>query len=384
MKINANLFLSLRFGDKTFPLEKNGFQQITLIENQRLLLTQGEIIMQDVDALFGNKIPLGDGVPVQIIVGRDESSAKTYNMRVFGKPGGVVSGVPVYRILMYGDNPLWVLGTTKTPYEGTSNQVLEKLAQESGLKYEGAPTADKMIWLPTNDRRCVFASRTAAQGFYDQQSCMAMGVGLDGVLRYRNLATMQLTPDVPLIIRGDAKSDKIWSAVAARAINSSGAGNSRGGYGQVTHEQSTLRTAQKFVSAQVKNMSEVLAHNTGLAKGLGSVVTKFAPIDAGNVPVTHQQGIYQNQRISRMYSTGYEVMMQVETPFKMFDIVRYVPQQEGYGTPEQDRSNTAFYMLAGRTVQVKGQNYGEKLSILTTGDSSSENEKQFQNALRAG
>ena len=376
MKIGDRLFLSIQFDGVDFPLETNGFQYITMVENSRLLFATCELVIQDMSGLFGNKISIGDSTPIKIIAGTSETNCNTYNFRIFSSKRGGVKGVPVYVITGYTDSPDWVMGSQNTNISGTSDQALQQLATQCHLGYSGTPATYKMLWMAKNDRRCVYASRIASQGYFDDYSCMVMGVGIDSVLRYKNLGAIQITDSIPIITRGTATANQ-WQAVDARSITSSGRNNAIGGYSQATIEQTMLRKGAQFNSINVKLTSEVLNLDRSVQQYLGRTRIEFGPLDCGNVPTTFEKGIYQNSRTSRMYTTGYEVLIQMPTPFKMFDVLKYVPIKEVVSDTDIDQSNVANYILFARTIKISIQNYGEKLTLLGTGDSSSVNNQSY-------
>jgi hypothetical protein len=99
--------------------------------------------------------------------------------------------------------------------------------------------------------------------------------------------------------------------------------------------------------------------NTGVQQLVKQSRVSFEPLNAGNVHDNYERALYQNRRVSNLFSSGIEVSTAERTNIQLLDTV-----QVSIDTPDQYmKVYSGTYRVASRVVYVVGNNYSEKFEL---------------------
>jgi hypothetical protein len=366
LEIGTGIFIGLEINGVEYPLEKNVFQKAVLVSNKRMSVPTCEITFGDLTNRINTEVTLADGVPLIIHIGRDRNDYDSYYYRVYNYKRDMAGSMSVYTIVGYVDSPAWFLQAWKKPIEGTSSKVLETMLSTCGLKSDCDPTNDDMLWLPGNERTCMFARSIAERGYLDDKSCLSLGMTLDGTFKYKNLTTLPTTG--PTFTVGSIENTV--NVISSKYLISSGYGNSIGGYKHLVRPQVIREFKDKIDQLSVKRKTQTLQLNDEIRGMLQKGRIDFGDIDAGNVHKNWDKARYQNLRTAMIYSMGVELMIDQRTPinldlFSPFLYEAYDPPATGAAKlTEQYR---CVYYITAKVIYLEGGNYFEKFQGYTTG-----------------
>lgn len=366
LEIKTGVFLGVSIDGQDYPMEKNGFQKLVLVSNKRMSTATCELTFSDLTDRINKEITLADGVSLVIKLGRSIDDYDVYKYRVYNYKRDPARTTPQYTVLGYFDAPKWFLQAWKKPIEACSSKALEDIASACGLKPDVDPTNDDMLWLPGNERTCMFARSIAERGYLDDQSCMAIGMTLDGTFKYKNLTTLPATG--PTFTPGHVPGTA--NVIDNRYLVSSGYGNSIGGYKHLVRPQLIREFKDKIDQLDVKRKTQTLQLNKEVRGMLQKGRIDFGDIDAGNVHKNWDKARYQNLRTAMIYSMGVELMIDQRTPmdldlFSPFLYEAYDPPVTGEAKlTEQYR---CVYYITAKAIYVEQGNYYEKFQGYTTG-----------------
>lgn len=263
----------------------------------------------------------------------------------------------------YLDFPrFWIETTNDSFVNMTSDAVLRELAAYCGLGYSGTDTADAQTWHGGLDRIHTFCGKVAAHGYVNDSSCTKLAVGLDRVMRYKDVSTLDMGTPKAVFSIGTFAPGKI-AVISHLPKNSGGASNRKSGYRQTMLEQSMVRPSvyreHKALTVNVDEGGEV-----NLNKEVRSSVTKGAqlvrPIDYGNVNENYNRALYQNKRGTGLFTVGLDIVTPVPTitspGISIFDTV-FIE------APRELVELTGGYLVVSHAIMITSQQYHEKFEL---------------------
>lgn len=377
LEIKTGLFLGITIDGQDYPMEKNGFQKLVMVSNKRMSTATCELTFADISDKINTEVTLADGVTLVIKLGRSIEDYDVYKYRVYSYKRIPASTTVQYTVLGYFDAPKWFLEAWKKPIEGCSRVAIEKLASDCGLKTDCDVTNDDMIWMPGNERTCMFARSIAERGYLDDKSCMAIGMTLDGTFKYKNLTLLPTTGK--LFTHGNVPGTA--NVIDVKHLTSSGYGNSIGGYQHLVRPQLIREFKDKIDQLDVKRKTQMLQLNREVKGMLTKGRIDYGDIDGGNVHPNWDKARYQNLRTAMIYSMGVEILMEVRSPieFDLFSAFLYEP----YDPPAQGEVRLAeqyrsLYYVTAKAIYIEQGTYYEKIQGYTTGINKDPDEKGSQ------
>lgn len=371
-QIRDSVFIAITFNGIEYPLEETGFRSITILSGARQFLPTCTLSLADNAYFFTNRVPMTDGVEIEIQVGDGSDKAnKVYKFRVFRFKSQQSNGINSYTIIGYYNAPNYMFQSTAKGIRGTSNAALKEVASRVGLEYQGGNTNDMQTWLPGNSRYAVFAQQIAKHGYRDDRSFMYLAVTSQGKMIYRNLSELDTNADVPMFVHSDPTPGKngepVYQVVDYKLLNNSGFLNASGGYAQQVVTQSVVGASKISNSLDVKRLTENLMINDDIHADLNRSRVDVRPVDSGNVHASYERAAYQNFRNSLVYAFGVEVMIQTQTDIELLDLVNYTAQVQGNMETTESEAYSGAYVVTGKTTHIVQGMYYEKFQLATTG-----------------
>ncbi len=303
-----------------------------------------------------------DGTPISItyIV---QGIKKVRNFRLHSFKESLAPSGIAYSIDGYLDTVPYWLKSVSQPVIGSSDFILQSIANDCRINYKGTKTSDSMTWFPINKKYHEFAGEVAAHGFVNEQSCMQLAYDLDDVLIYANLAEDKAIKGFFLTAKYD---ENTYTVTDFQPKSKTGLMNAVSGYAEEMREQSILTITPDITNkAKVKSLTSRLMLNKNIHKTVdqqGQVY--FRPIDAGNTHENYWSAYYQNKRLANMYGFGLDlVIAQPSEGVQLLDVINYEARL-------QDGQVTAYsgkYVVTARVIFIHGNNYFEKFEVCRQG-----------------
>lgn len=359
-----------------FPLEHLAFESLQLSSNVGLHVPHGKMTFADPSDIL-KRYPLGDGHSMKFTFKFPETDEKKpdyeVKMRVFRIMATDLIALTYYTVFLVYDAPRFINENMKGSIKGSSISAIRQLAEDSKLDFSfnngiKADSSDQQVWLPSGDKRCVFARKILQASWIDNKSCMQMGVNLNGTLVLKNVVDKSLldkqvfvfsTTSVPV----DKREIPIKS-LQLEPFSKSGSENFMSGYKSITLEQNpTLgksgnQGSHDKVSASV--VSDSVSVNKNVNEGISGSNVRFAPINCGNTHKNYEKALHQNKRLWSLFSSGLRVVTDdFSDTLGLLDYVRVDSQVIRNNKPEQDKAVSGFYLVTGVSMFIKqtGQHF---------------------------
>lgn len=374
MQINE-LSYRLFIGKDEQPWEENGasIREFTIFHRYEYAVPVLDIVLEDSANRIGNTIHINDGDPIKLEWGFGEHQF-TYNFRVAKMQQSADNNTYNYKILAWEDRIKWFVDGNTKSYSGTSSEVLEKIAEECGLKFDGDKTTDKMTWLGNADRTHVFAKKIAKRGFAGDDSLMAVHCS-HGVLRYKDLNAIDTNKPLIVFVQGQGVIRSIQVAgnqsiafpiTSYKLINKGGVFNLINGYKAVNEDQGIEKDGTKTENAPVRQRSGETSHNTDVSDQITTPRIDTGEIKTDNTHDNYNKAKYQNKRGGQLLRNAViELTTNHLTNLAVFDpIWARVSSVNAGVTGYTENKNGAYdgpYIVYTRNVYVTGNTYAEKI-----------------------
>jgi hypothetical protein len=252
--------------------------------------------------------------------------------------------------------------STSEPIIGTSDKVINTIADNCGIKYIGVKTSDSQEWWPKNRKNHEFAVDTAKRGYINDESCLQLAYDLDNVLIYANIAESKQPTGLFLTAK---YAENSYNVTDFRIKNDSGLMNNLNGYAEDVRKQSLLSLdSELFDTVKLVRISQKIMMDSKIYNSIKQSRVFFRPIDSGSLHENYELAYYQNRRIAGTYALGIEVIVNQPTKnVKLLDCVEYT-------TMLQDGLVTAYsgkFIVTSRVIYIQGINYFEKLELTRQG-----------------
>ncbi len=306
-------------------------------------------------------IGMQDGIQLRVVISANGNSSRTYHFRKFNHKKAQNTGYYTWTIFGYWDAPKFWNATTAETFQGTSSELLAHVASVCSMKYDGPTTSDAQLWLPQNMRYRAWAKDAAAHGYINDQSCMGLGVGLDGVMYYRDVNNL---PPPTRTVKSFTPDAEAYTAIETTLASGSGFNNALTGYQNMRIAQSLVVDAETYSELNFKSGVKSPQFNIPLRDTLGRGAVRFGPIDCGNVHPNYEKAQYQNQRYSNLYMLEQEILLMAPTELQLLECFNYSTQKEN---TDPDVVNSGIYIVTSHSLYIQGANYAEKIGVVRHG-----------------
>lgn len=235
--------------------------------------------------------PIADGSLITISL----TNAQTNITREFRASGCQTEGAMMV-LRGYLNHPAYVITYTKQTYSGTSQEVLENIANQCGFKFTGVPTADRMAWAGANQRLINFARYVVAASYVSDTSMMTGRITLDGEMRIRNLDIAQ--PSKGLFGYGEGTNPIYGFQPCPSSLQ-----NFHGGYKQQQTTSNIDGTSENINGIDIQPTEGSFNRNPKLAEMANVGTLSKLPIHhPSNVHANYSRALYNNKRINTLFT----------------------------------------------------------------------------------
>nr|DAF93675.1 MAG TPA: hypothetical protein [Myoviridae sp. ctshb19] len=377
LNIEGMAFCTLDIAGSSMPPSMNMIENILIMEGFGMGLPTMRLSLYDEKETLSRDLNLKEGTTIAIRLGKTADSAPELKFRVFGWGRHRNSSGKVLNVVCILDAPKFGAGSFAESFEGSSANVMQQIAERSGLRFEGPSggTKDTQVWINANLTRMSFSEDVAMRGYMSDSSCMARCVRMDGTLVYKDLmAVLKEQPKNTLIHNKDGSGvtgnavdvreakDRSYSGLFAHFVNY--------GHKLFGHDFGEQEFSIESIEVDAPSAAGVPVNAEVLAtlNDRGARVT-YAGFDPGtgpdegfNIHEKYERAYYQNVRMLSLLSEGVVALTDSATEVQTFQSIDY---QQGVGAkgPADGVANdiAGRYIVGGKTIMIKG---GKKYSEL--------------------
>lgn len=381
LNIEGMAFCTLDIDGSPMPPSMNMIENIWIMEGFGMGLPAMKMSLYDEKETLSRDLNLKNGTTITLRMGKTAETAPEYKFRVFGWTRPRNSSGKVLHIVCIYNSPKFGAGSFAESFDAASSNVMQQLAELSGLLYDGPskPTNDTQIWLNLNTTRLGFSEDMAMRGYVDDTSCMARCVRMDGTLVYKDLmAVLNETPKQTLVHNKDGAGATGTSVDvrSAKDMSVSGLFTHFVNYGHklfghaFADETSALAIETMDINAPAAGVpvnTEILAQlkERGARVSYSGLDPGTGPDEGFNIHEHYERAYYQNVRLLSMFSERVVALTDSATDIKSFTSIDF---QQGAGAKGdvQPASNdiAGRYVVGGKTIMIKGgKKYAEILYL---------------------
>lgn len=307
-----------------------------------------------------------DGAKIQLVL-EVAGIKQTYNWRLFKwhrVPNGRVAS---YWVEGYLDSPLWWAGTSTSVVQGTSSEVIARIAQQCSVACEVDPTADAKLWVQQGRTYSTFAAHIARHGWASDASCMVLGYDMSNLIVYKDAGAVK--NPVWRVTNGKVDDKSIY-VHAYFPESHAGAGNKHAAYQSTLHRQSLVKPSVHKHLTVTPNTANP-QRNSQIVDTIQTGYPRHSLIDVGNSSEVTELGRHQNIRIGHLFTQKITAVSTMQPmPFRLLDWVEYDMSLETYA--QRDIEHSGSYITTERVFLIQGTQYFDQI----TGERHGTNEQE--------
>jgi len=357
---------SLSIGGKEYPAVPGNIVELNWFESIHQGLPSLNLTIRDLTEEFAKIASAGDGVKIEITLGdgREGSTSGVFNIQ--GPPqvmaGNGTTHVKSNAVL---DTIEYNRKIAQGLYEGSSSEVISKLAQENGLTpIVATQTNDSQVWLPNNNSIRNFVWNIANHAYAGDQSAMVFGVSDQKELIYG---------DANQLIRSGEKIlgyDESLGHLVVQEWEGSSSGmiaNNFKSYGATTSFWSAegVLTELNKISANLFGTSFSFSQSN--AQRIGDMGTRLdaQPRPAGNTHDKYNEAAHINSRTKAMWNIDVNALIYRHSGIRLLEGVDLKLLKHGETKPSEIYTGRA--LLTAKTKSLAASKYVERLTLTTNG-----------------
>lgn len=310
---------------------------------------------------FFTKFPFTDGCRIRVTILINSKVFQQVEFRVFNHNTVLTPTGQTVAIDAYLNCPKYWFTSSCMGYKGSTSQVIKQVASTCSFGADCDATQDTQLWMQGNMTYAEFVKYLTQKGFAGKGSYMMSGLTLSQSLVYKNVNNL---PDSGVKVATFAESEGFFIATDFSVSSNSGLNNGGGGgYASLMRKQTTNANDTTYKTLDVKKKESNVNIDTNVVSEVQrSKVTfsYFNPEQAVNL----WEGVYQNDRYSRLYTINCNMIINSPTPLTLltpYSLTAY--NAEG----AIDTKNSGTYIVDTRCMIIRGNKYGERISACRMG-----------------
>lgn len=354
-----------------FEVEKNGFMEfpcVAMCTLTELNMTESVkfhvplLYLQLEDGIgFFNKFPFTDGCRIRVTILINSKVFQQVEFRVFNHNTVLTPTGQTVTIDAYLNCPKYWFTSSCVSYNGSTAQVIKQIANTCGFGVDCDSTQDTQLWMQGNMTYAEFVKYLTQRGFAGKGSYMMSGLTLSQSLVYKNVNNL---PDSGYKVATFTESDGFFLATDFSVSSNSGLNNGGGGgYASLMRKQTTNANDITYKTLDVKKKESNVNIDTDVVSEVQRskvIFSYFNPEQSVNL----WEGVYQNDRYSRLYTINCNMIINSPTPLTLltpYSLTAY----NGEGVI--DMKNSGTYIVDTRCMIIRGNKYGERISACRMG-----------------
>ncbi len=361
-KVNDSTRVAIFIEGRELPLDAgNALHTLHIVSGPQLTLPLLTFSFTDLLRVVPN-LDLQDGSQITVTIIGINTVTRYFRVYKWNRaPSG--DGF-AYKVEAYWDSVKFWSGTTMAPIRGSSSFALEQIAATCGLKMWGknTPTADSMLWMPSNKTFGQFARSIARHGYSNDKSHMILSVDSTGNMRYVDI---NANPKPTLAVGYTSSNNHGRFQVLSdfQPSTNSGINNQIAGYRHERISQTAKGgafTIESEIQLDPDSKFPLVNEKVRTTQERGTV--SFGPINFGNVHDRYERARYQNIRFGLLNSVTADFLFPYQTDLETADNFLYVSPSE-LGNKDYDGEFT----VTTKVVYISGSSYQEKIVAVKNG-----------------
>lgn len=324
--IENQIYLGLEIQGQSMPAAPNLIQTVAIFKSVNAITPTMQFTFSDESRSLVTDLNLTDGTQATLILGRYEDSAINYKFRLFGTKQRPATEGPVIVANFVTDAPEYISGAYTEGYEGTSSDVILKIADKCNLESDVTDTQDSMVWLNFGSTRGSFIEDITMHGYNGDSCCMMRGLTASQIMVYKD-AMFELNNTAPgvTLALDNVQGDDITYVREAKNVSVSGVMNSWVNYGWNYTEHSLSGTPIITDKYNLKTTEPYLAINSDVQSAVNNQakVEYGAKLDCRNTHSNYNKAYYNNLRGRALLGERMHVLVEEPTGLQLLDTVEY-------------------------------------------------------------
>ena len=366
---------AMRINGGPYPVLPQIFRELRVTSNIYSFLPTLHMVCEDPFGRLINEVnrsagesALGDGAKISLALGKTlKDKLKEHRFRLFSTPQiERTTNSPIIRIRGVIDAMKWWNGLKTGSINNTSAAAIQDMAEDCGLGvHVPHPTNDKMVWISRQQTYSQFATKISSYGWASDESCMAIGMDVDRVVRYVDVSQIAgeqpgftakwLTPADP--------EDENEIPVMDLQVKTSGVANILGAYASRISGVNVDGDQFEIDEAEAVKHGDYLDINTDVKSDISLSRSIIMPMDAGNNHENFARARYQNERIGLTYKVFVDIYYEKVTEARLFDTVR-LDMKDPLSNTDNNNYSGVYFVIA-KAYGMNGGRYFEKLRLVS-------------------
>lgn len=373
VKGTANV--SLKINNKPLPPVANFITDIQIITGFGELAPTAVITFQDQQNLLTGPMALNDGTVITLQFGQSKTS-RSVELSVVKVVPLHTSFSIMYTVTLILNKPHYLYGANSEAYRGTSMETLQKVCDKVGLSLDvNISTKDNMVWRSVNRSKALFVRDIVEHSYIDDKSAIASSISIDDRLIVRDLfKEIQAKPKYKIysgsVPPSEVGKDNVFVATEVKPISVTGLTNLLGNYGSNRVRRDSGGELKQVSTIKPPLIKDGLPINQTIHESMQYArmeQTHFDPgvgaIGGSNAHEKYYEASYQNTRGLNLFNQALRVLIEVETPLELFDIVDYT-FTDVIGVEERvDTTHSGVYIVGNISYVIKGHHYAEIITL---------------------
>lgn len=379
ISLENQVYVTIKLDGQDLGFGPDSLQSLTLTEGNGALTPAFKLVLMDKMGKMDNLRALTDANAIEVIVSKSptDMSVAPRKYRVFASQAPQTPSGAVITIVAVHDAPKYLMASTVESFEGTSDKICRSVAAKCGLKYSGPieyngrEMADEQIWRNSSKTRATWLSEAVRHCYMDNHSAMAVTLDSYGELKFRNFIDVIHTPIEKIkyaFLHNHGKNHTTsskdvaeYSVLEAKDRSTAGVMNAWHNYGSTKVIPKLSGETTKLEKLGVKMPGKYLPINSDIKKEVDRARHEYGVLDCGNTHENYHEAQYQNIKQLALFSEKMSILTLDVTEVQLFEPVIYRQAGVDYAQPVK---NTDVYIVVGKTIQVLGTHYAERIELV--------------------
>jgi hypothetical protein len=338
--------------------------EIQIVETIGQTIPTMSMVVNDVQDFFSDNYTLTDGNKIELVIGQSESEVSdsdgnvSKKFRVFSYKGKQYQTGFRYVISGIYDCPKFTTNVSTVGIRGTSEEVLAKIAQESGFEFVSDQTQDTQAWINISDTYLAFA-RKITQYSYIPNGLMLLTVNSDNTMFYRDVFKLLAQSPEYTIATVDGTS-AAYTAAEWEVGSSAGLLNYWVNYGYNLVEPKLDGTFGNFKDINIRT-DAFLPVNQEVCDSMDFTRRDYSPIDCGNTHKNYWTAYHQNIRRMALFSQRVLLLTTDVTNMNPGETINFTQYNS---VTSRNTGYSGVYLITAKKTIIRGTKYSEIFELM--------------------
>jgi hypothetical protein len=363
ISLDGQIFAEIKIDDLDLPSGLPNFlEEMSIIENVAgvPVLT---MTVNDSEGIISENIPLTDSNKISVVLATDLNELeenKYMDFRLFNWKGIQHQKGFRYSLNAIYDNHKFITEVLSKSYTGSSDYVLQQLAEHCGLDFVGSDSCiDSQTWLNFSDTLSTFARKVCQHSFI-QNGCMSTTITAQGDLIYKDIIKA-INGEEDSVFDSSMSDEDTFLIQEFSPSSSAGFMNAWLNYGYISVEDFLTGENQVYDAVTLTSTSGGSAViNQDITDSIKAVRRDYIIQDCGNTHSKYWKTYHNNLRILGLFSQRVVFLVDKMTNLSPLDVVKLNIINPNTGKPT---TYSGKYIIGAKKTMIKGTKYAEIFEV---------------------